>query len=62
MKMNINICTKIYLKLIQLCLVNDKIDGLVQHWCNSIANALELLLSSTKPLRCFFYNSHILLP
>ena len=31
---------------------SDKLDGLVQLRCNSIANALELHLSSTNPLIC----------
>ena len=32
---------------------SDKIDGLVQECSNSIANALEILQSSTKPLKCW---------
>ena len=32
---------------------NKQIDGLVQERCNSIANALELYLSYTNPLKWF---------
>ena len=36
------------------------IDGLVQNCSNSIANALELLQSCTKPLICFTHLSYTL--
>ena len=32
--------------------IDNIMDGLVQDWSNSIANALELLQSCTKPLIC----------
>ena len=32
----------------------NKMDGLVQDCSNSIANALELLQSSSKPLKCIW--------
>ena len=38
------------------------IDGLVQEWLNSIANAMELHLSFTKPsIYCVPWNMHIIL-
>ena len=35
------------------CIIEYDIDGLVQDYSNSSANALELLLSCTKPSICF---------
>ena len=43
-----------YMKLVN----NEYIDGLVQDCSNSIANALELLQSCTKPSICFMSLSH----
>ena len=43
-----------YLGKLQVCF-NIAIDGLVQERRNSIANALELRLSCTNPLRCRFH-------
>ena len=48
-----------YLKFTYFQVVEENcyIDGLVQDWSNSIANALELLQSCTKPSVCYIPNN-----
>ena len=45
----------IFVAIIKSLWPDDDIDGLVQDCSNSIANALELLQSCTKPLICDTY-------